>query len=55
MLVACLAMFGGMFVAHALSGGGPAVDHWSYGPFLVISIAALVVLARFPAKAAQKV
>lgn len=54
MLVACLALFGGVFVAHAMSGGGPAIDHWSYGSFLVISIVALAVLARVPAKAAQK-
>ena len=54
MLVACLSLFGGVFVAHALSLGGPAIDHWSYGSFLVISIAALAVLARFPAKAVQK-
>jgi hypothetical protein len=46
MLVACLSLFGGVFVAHALSGGGPAIDHWSYGSFLVISISALAVLAR---------
>ncbi len=55
MLVACLSLFGGVFVAHALSLGGPAIDHWSYGSFLVISIAALAVLARVPAKAVQKV
>ena len=54
MLVACLSLFGGVFVAHALSLGGPAIDHWSYGSFLVISIAALAVLARFPSKALQK-
>jgi hypothetical protein len=54
MLVACLSLFGGMFVAHALSLGGPAIDHWSYGSFLVISIAALAVLARVPVNAAQE-
>jgi peptidoglycan/LPS O-acetylase OafA/YrhL len=48
MLVTCLALFGGVFVAHALSWGGPAIDHWSYGSFLVISIVALAVLARVP-------
>jgi hypothetical protein len=48
MLIACLALFGGVFVAHALSGGGPAIDHWSYGTFLVVSVAALAVLARAP-------
>ena len=51
MLLACLSLFGGMFVAHALSLGGPAIDHWSYGSFLVISIAALTVLARVPVTA----
>jgi len=48
MLLACLALFGGVFVAHALSHGGPAIDHWSYGSFLVISMAALAVLAKLP-------
>lgn len=51
MLVACLALFGGVFVAHALSLGGPAIDHWSYGSFLVISLASLAVLAWNPAQA----
>ena len=50
MLVACLALFGGVFVAHTLSQGGPAIDHWSYGSFLIISIIALAVLARTPAR-----
>ncbi len=54
MLVACVSLFGGVFVAHALSGGGPAIDHWSYGSFLVISIAALAVLARVPAASVQR-
>lgn len=48
MLVACLSLFGGVFIAHALSRGGPAIDHWAYGTFLVVSIIALTVLARFP-------
>ena len=48
---ACLALFGGVFVAHALSRGGPAIDHWSYGSFLAISIVALAVLARVPPRA----
>jgi hypothetical protein len=50
MLVGCLALFGGVFVAHAMSGGGPAIDHWSYGSFLVISMVALAILARVPAR-----
>jgi hypothetical protein len=54
MLVGCLALFGGMFVAHALSLGGPAIDHWSYGSFLIISIIALTILAKIPAKPAQQ-
>jgi hypothetical protein len=49
MLVGCLTLFGGVFIAHAMSGGGPAIDHWSYGSFLVISMIALAVLARVPA------
>jgi len=51
MLVACLSLFGGVFVAHALSLGGPAIDHWSYGSFLVVSIAALALLAKAPPRA----
>ena len=54
MLVGCLALFGGMFVAHALSLGGPAIDHCSYGSFLIISIIALTILAKIPAKPAQQ-
>ena len=50
MLVACLALFGGVFVAYALSRGGPAIDHWSYESFLAISLAALRCLpALLPA------
>lgn len=48
MLIASLALFGGVFVAHALSGGGPAIDHWSYGSFLVVSIVSLLVLRISP-------
>jgi hypothetical protein len=48
MLIACVALFGGVFVAHALSGGGPAIDHWAYGSFLVISIVSLLLLAGIP-------
>jgi hypothetical protein len=42
--IAALALFGGVFVADALTGGAPAIDHWAYGSFLVVSIAALIVL-----------
>ena len=51
MLIACLSLFGGVFVAHALSRGGPAIDHWAYGSFLVISIVALAVLTQVPLRA----
>lgn len=54
MLAGCLALFGGVFVAHAMSGGGPAIDHWSYGSFLVISMIALTILARVPARQPDK-
>ena len=51
MMIACLVLFGGVFVAHLLTGGGPAIDNWSYGSFLVISIVSLTILARIPANA----
>ncbi|MFN0038578.1 MAG: hypothetical protein ACKVP2_03605 [Burkholderiales bacterium] len=51
MLVGCLSLFAGMFVAHFMSGGGPAIDHWSYGSFLIISMAALAMLKKSPARA----
>jgi|GEM_PF-2812464 len=43
-LAATVVMFGGVFFAHALTRGGPAIDHWSYGTMLVVSIAALLAL-----------
>ena len=51
MLIACFALFGGVFVAHTLSQGGPAIDHWAYGSFLVVSIVSLAVLARLSPRA----
>jgi len=54
MLLVSLTLFGGVFVAHALSAGAPAIDLWSYGPFLILSIAALAILARFPGHAPQR-
>jgi hypothetical protein len=44
LLIATMTLFGGVFFAHALTAGGPAVDHWSYGTFLAVSLAALGVL-----------
>ncbi|MEX2531287.1 MAG: hypothetical protein WD960_10985 [Gemmatimonadota bacterium] len=44
LLAGSLALFGGVFVAHALSGGGPMIDFVSYGSFLVLSLLALAVL-----------
>jgi hypothetical protein len=44
MVIATLALFGGVFFAHAITHGGPAIDHWSYGSFFVLSCAALGVL-----------
>lgn len=43
-VVACAALFGGVFVSDAITGGSPAIDHWAYGSFLVISTIALAVL-----------
>jgi hypothetical protein len=44
MLVATLSLFGGVFAAHAITQGGPAIDHWAYGSFLVVSLGALAAL-----------
>jgi hypothetical protein len=50
MAVASLVLFGGVFFSEALTHGGPAIDFWSYGSFLVVSTLALGVLAvRAPA------
>jgi hypothetical protein len=37
-------LFGGVFVSHAMTGGGPLIDFVAYGTFLVVSIIALVVV-----------
>jgi hypothetical protein len=42
--VAAAALFGGVFASDAITGGAPAIDHWAYGSFLVVSIVALGVL-----------
>ena len=44
-LIGSLVLFGGVFFSEALTGGGPAIDFWAYGSFLVISLISLAVLA----------
>jgi hypothetical protein len=44
MVVATFALFGGVFAADAITGGSPAIDHWAYGSFLVVSLGALAAL-----------
>lgn len=44
LLVVTFAMFGGVFVADAITGGAPTIDHVAYGAFLAISLIALAVL-----------
>jgi hypothetical protein len=39
--VASVALFGGVFVADAITRGAPSIDHWAYGTFLVVSVVAL--------------
>ncbi|HEX4337466.1 MAG TPA: hypothetical protein VH062_16240 [Polyangiaceae bacterium] len=43
--VASVVLFGGVFFAEALTHGGPKIDFWAYGSFLVLSLAALGVLS----------
>lgn len=43
---AALLLFGGVFFSHALTGGGPVIDFWSYGSFLAVSAVALPVIGR---------
>lgn len=38
-------LFGGVFVSHAMTHGGPLIDFWAYGSFFVFSAAALAILA----------
>ncbi len=47
--IGTIVMFGGVFFANAITHGGPLIDFWSYGSFLVLSVLALGVLARVPA------
>lgn len=45
MAAASLLLFGGVFFSDSLTHGGPAIDFWSYGSFLAVSVVALSVLA----------
>jgi hypothetical protein len=50
--VGSIVMFGGVFFSHALTRGGPLIDFWAYGSFLVLSLIALSVVAtRAPPQA----
>jgi hypothetical protein len=42
--IGSVVMFGGVFFSHAFTHGGPVVDFWSYGSFLVLSLIALGVI-----------
>ena len=44
MIASTAALFGGVFVADALTGGAPAIDYWAYGSFLILSMLSLGVL-----------
>jgi hypothetical protein len=43
--VGSVVLFGGVFFSHALTHGGPVVDFWAYGSFLVLSVGCVGVLA----------
>ena len=45
MAVGSFVLFGGVFFSHALTQGGPLIDFWAYGSFLVLSALALGALA----------
>jgi hypothetical protein len=45
MAAASVILFGGVFFSEALTHGGPAIDFWAYGSFLVLSALALGALA----------
>ena len=42
--VGSVVMFGGVFVSDAFTHGGPVIDFWSYGSFLVLSVVALAIV-----------
>jgi hypothetical protein len=43
--VGSVVMFGGVFLSHAVTHGGPVIDFWAYGSFFVLSLLSLAVLA----------
>ena len=43
LVVATVGLFASVFVADAITSGAPAIDHWAYGSFLVVSTLALGV------------
>jgi hypothetical protein len=55
MLVATIAMFGGVFFADSLTHGAPAIDHWAYGSFLVLSLGSLATLSLTTSRASARV
>lgn len=44
--VGSVVLFGGVFFSNALTHGGPVIDFWAYGSFLVLSLVALAVLRK---------
>jgi len=42
--VGSVVLFGGVFFSHALTHGGPVIDFWAYGSFLVLSIVSVATL-----------
>jgi hypothetical protein len=48
LVVATLALFGGVFFSDLVTGGAPAIDHWAYGTFLFLSSVALAALSWSP-------
>lgn len=55
MLAATIALFGGVFFSDLLTGGAPAIDHWAYGSFLVLSLISLAVLSFPGVRATEQV
>jgi len=51
--VGSVVLFGGVFFSNALTHGGPVIDFWAYGSFLVLSIASVATLAAVPASAGE--
>lgn len=46
MLASTLTLFGGVFVADALTGGAPSIDRWAYAFLLAISLISLLALKQ---------